>query len=254
MTKSIAAMLLAFILTTNSPATGSPLHKAALEGDLQEIEQLLTSGAVPDAPLKERGNFTPLHFASGKGHTEIVRALLKKGANPNLRNAFHRTPLHYAAMYGHEEIVLLLITHGAQVNAMDLEGHTPLDHARHESHDVALSHLLLTGGKSGLEKIKNNLYSISNQGKGFGIFNVDETDLGQCIYQLEGGYYFFMENIKAGQHLLIKISAFKNEEGTSLTLAQAQKKDWAILTCEKPEPGRANFTLGAQDNNADSNN
>ena len=79
---------------------------------------------------------------------EIVAELLKRGYDPNARNAAGMTPLHYAEKY---VVARLLIEHGADVNAQDLLGNTPLHYA--SSFSVASA---LIGAGASL-KIKNNL-------------------------------------------------------------------------------------------------
>lgn len=45
--------------------------------------------------------FTPLHLAADKGKCEVVRALIKAGANPDIRTPDGATPLYMAAQGGH---------------------------------------------------------------------------------------------------------------------------------------------------------
>mmetsp|Transcript_11638 Transcript_11638/g.17232 ORF Transcript_11638/g.17232 Transcript_11638/m.17232 type:complete len:174 (+) Transcript_11638:2565-3086(+) len=51
--------------------------------------------------------FTPLHYASGKGHLSIVRRLLDAGASPFVSDAKRYTPFHYAARNGHVDVASL---------------------------------------------------------------------------------------------------------------------------------------------------
>ena len=53
----------------------------------------------------------------------------------------------YAAIKGHKEIVKLLIAKGADVNAKNGSGETPLDYADTKTADVLRKH----GGKTGEE-------------------------------------------------------------------------------------------------------
>lgn len=78
----------------------------------------------------------------------IVRELLKRGYDPNARNAAGMTPLHYAenSLAAH-----LLIKYGADVNAQDLLGNTPL----HYANKLPVVRALLEAGAS--LKVKNNL-------------------------------------------------------------------------------------------------
>ncbi|RTE79518.1 hypothetical protein BHE90_005979 [Fusarium euwallaceae] len=60
---------------------------------------------------------TPLAFAAGTGHVEIVKLLLKHGANPNPARwrEIQQTPLSVAAGRGNYEIAKILIEAGADV-------------------------------------------------------------------------------------------------------------------------------------------
>lgn len=60
-----------------------------------------------------------------KGHPAIVHAFLKKGSNPNTRDANGGTALHWAASRGNAEIARLLLDAGADPSATDGDGNTP---------------------------------------------------------------------------------------------------------------------------------
>jgi len=63
-----------------------------------------------------------------------VKKLLKKGANPNVRDEDGYTPLHNAALWGHVDVVRLLLEHGADPSIRNRGGKTPLDVARWSGH------------------------------------------------------------------------------------------------------------------------
>ena len=46
---------------------------------------------------KNRYGWTPLHHVATKGHTEIVKSLIEKGAAVNAKNEDGWTPLHYSS-------------------------------------------------------------------------------------------------------------------------------------------------------------
>lgn len=60
-------------------------------------------------------------YACASGHEEVVRVLLKAGADVSLHNENGHTPLMEAASAGHVGIAKLLVEHGAQVNAHSAE-------------------------------------------------------------------------------------------------------------------------------------
>ena len=76
------------------------------------------------------GGYTALMLAAGFGHTETVNALLKAGANANIRKKYDDgiTALMWAALNGHTETVNALIEAGAD-DLTDNNGKTALMHA-----------------------------------------------------------------------------------------------------------------------------
>ena len=73
----------------------------------------------------------PTHLAAQRGEADILRALLRKGADANLR-AQGSTPLHEAAKAKHLACAKLLLVHGADPKAKDADGHYPQYYARKE--------------------------------------------------------------------------------------------------------------------------
>jgi len=120
-----------------------PLHVAASEGDLREVQKQVVSkkanvnGKVKDGRPEFIG-FTPLHFAAFRAQTRVAAYLLSKDANPNLPDAKGKTPLHWAAQYNQRTIVELLLKHGGQVNAQDKARKKPIDLTTDERIEVIL--------------------------------------------------------------------------------------------------------------------
>lgn len=98
---------------------------AAHRGDLNGVRELLDqdpSLANRNSPYNSHylGCGSPLRNAAAKGHIEIVKLLLERGADPNLPQEGIAPQGHalYAAVYnGHFEIAKLLLENGAQPNA-----------------------------------------------------------------------------------------------------------------------------------------
>jgi ankyrin repeat protein len=84
-----------------------PLASAAAEGDLARVRFLLKIGASPNAEGVDNV-YTALTGAADAGHTEIVRLLLQKGADPFLKDGEGQTAMECAKRNGHNEIVRLL--------------------------------------------------------------------------------------------------------------------------------------------------
>lgn len=72
---------------------------------------------------------TPLAAAVFKGRTDIVKALVKAKANPNIADTNGSTPLHYAIIIRNEEMIKILIEAKADINFEDKRGNSALDYA-----------------------------------------------------------------------------------------------------------------------------
>ena len=70
--------------------------------------------------------YTPLHRSSYNNHIQVMRHLLKYGADVSARTSDGWTPLHCAAKWGHIEAVDLLLNCGADINAVSNGGNTAL--------------------------------------------------------------------------------------------------------------------------------
>ena len=92
------------------------LLSAAGKGDAAAVATILDEHP---GLINERGTLpansglrTALHF--GSGHEAVVRTLLERGADPNIRDeGDHAFPIHFAAERGDLTVVRLLIEHGA---------------------------------------------------------------------------------------------------------------------------------------------
>src|SRR5262245_39718203 len=97
---------------------------AASVGDLGRVRELLDA----DPSLANRvseyvtyyiGSGAPLKNAAARGHLEVVKLLLERGADPNLPEegiAPHGHALYSAVYNGHYEIARVLLEHGAYPN------------------------------------------------------------------------------------------------------------------------------------------
>lgn len=87
-----------------------------------------------------------LHQAAHRGDVAQVRALLRRGVDPDARDSYGGTALHAAMFQGNVEVVELLIAHGFDVNAIGpRNGYTPL-HDAVWANNVAAARLLLKHG------------------------------------------------------------------------------------------------------------
>ena len=59
---------------------------------------------APSIPPYILGGLIPLHNACSFGHAEVVRLLLRHGADANARDNWNYTPLHEAAVKGKVDV------------------------------------------------------------------------------------------------------------------------------------------------------
>lgn len=72
-------------------------YECAAEGDLECLEEILDSGRVGVNDVDVDG-FTALMVAAAEGHRDVLRALLRRGADVVVRtHELHSTALHFAA-------------------------------------------------------------------------------------------------------------------------------------------------------------
>lgn len=88
------------------------LFEAAKSGDVAAATAAIADGA--DANARTRYGATALAFAAERGHVEMVRFLLKEGADPNVVDDFYKSsPIVWAMMNDRPEVVIALIEGGA---------------------------------------------------------------------------------------------------------------------------------------------
>jgi ankyrin repeat protein len=102
----------------------TPLHRAAEGGSAEIARFLVAHGANVNAT--DRGGVTPLHISSSEDHLAVAEFLVASGADVNARVKDGSTPLHIAAHAGNLDVVEFLVTHGAEMNARGEGGLTPL--------------------------------------------------------------------------------------------------------------------------------
>lgn len=118
------------------------LYFATEFNQIKNVEKALKCGADPDTVFIDTDSQTVLHIAAFRGYTDIVRLLLRKGANPNASDVQEFTPLHFAAANGHMTIVTLLLLYHADSNPINFRVYTPLHFAAKEGHTEIVKILL----------------------------------------------------------------------------------------------------------------
>ena len=152
------------------------LVQAVMSGHLETVNYLLSKGVDPDTAC-QHGHLA-LYLAAFRGHCDVVKALLVKGAainesralivaslagsleivelllahgaDPNIQTQHDGyTALHWAARCGRPDIVIALLNKGASLNKGNLYGNTALNLAACNGHTDTVKALLLRGAGLG---------------------------------------------------------------------------------------------------------
>ncbi len=113
------------------------LISATEQGDIDTINRIIQEGGDLDILDTGQDKYTAVHFAAWDAQNEVLKVLIKAGANPDILGADSRTPIHLAAANGRIEAVKILIDAGVDINRRVLQyneyhseaGGTPLREA-----------------------------------------------------------------------------------------------------------------------------
>jgi len=129
------------------PQQWTRLHQVARKGRAGRAAVLVAAGA--DVNARDKHGRTALYWASERGHTAVVTALLAcPGVNMNAAEEVNGvTPLGQASYHGHTAIVTaLLACPGVYASAADVDGWTPLYWASYHGHTAVVAALLAHPG------------------------------------------------------------------------------------------------------------
>lgn len=133
----------------------TPLMQAAEGGNLDEVSVLVGRGTDVNIAIRPWGH-TALMLATGRGHLEIVRTLLKAGANPNAVAFGHGGVPGWAWMFAMNrcnkhwrEMTEAMLAAGVELNPKTIYP-SPLGHAIHEDDVVIIETLLKKGANPNL--------------------------------------------------------------------------------------------------------
>jgi ankyrin repeat protein len=152
------------------------VQEAAAMGDLHRMEAILAEEPRAFDAFSGDG-FQPLGYAAFFGHTQMVRLLVSRGADLNVRarNPLATMPLHAALAHGHKEIARFLIENGADVND-EGGGWTPMHYCAYNG-DVETARLLLSRGAQPRANGEGRTPADFAREKGFSDFAAQVFDL-----------------------------------------------------------------------------
>ncbi|XP_053557650.1 ankyrin repeat domain-containing protein 27 [Bombina bombina] len=130
----------------------TPLHIAAICGQAQFIDLLVSKGAAVNAT--DYHGSTPLHLSCQKGYQTITLLLLHYKSCPDIQDNNGNTPLHLACTYGHEDCVKALVyydVHSCRMDTGNEKGDTALHIAARWGYQGIIEVLLQNGARTDLE-------------------------------------------------------------------------------------------------------
>ena len=144
------------------PKRFSSLHVSSYWGLVKIVRILLDKGL--DVNIRDSYGATPLQVAARDGHEPVVKLLLDNKADIITENNRGETALYWAARNGHKTVVRLLLERGAVVSTRDNEGWNALDWAVLEGNSEIVKQLLEQGVDAENDGRNNALYLAAWEG------------------------------------------------------------------------------------------
>lgn len=119
-----------------------PLHYAILHNDFGNVQNHLKQGNRATINSVDSYQITPLHLAAINGNIRIAQFLLAHGANANAEDINGNSPLHVALGNKNSELAQLLVIYGADHNQKNDLNKTPLQLPCHSFQEVMAKEFL----------------------------------------------------------------------------------------------------------------
>jgi len=161
------------------------LYEEAKNGDVAQVESLISRGADVNWVNQKYLNWTPLIAAAFHGKSEAAKVLIESGADMNQTNIFGQTPLWLAASNGNE-VVEVLIEARADLNKVDNLAETPIQRAARMGRMETVKKLMDAGAN--IKNSKSNSwgeadYRLESSHSQIDIATVFKKRLGCELYQ-----------------------------------------------------------------------
>ena len=101
----------------------TPLMIASIEGNLPLVKVLV----LKHKALIDHISWTPLHYACAKGQFDVAQFLIANGATVDSMSLGNTTPLMMAVQSGNDQLVKLLLDKGADLQLRNSNGLTAID-------------------------------------------------------------------------------------------------------------------------------
>ncbi|TAL27640.1 MAG: hypothetical protein EPN97_16815 [Alphaproteobacteria bacterium] len=119
------------------PNKGQPLQRAVENNNYEIAEALVKAGADPQ--VKMRSNWRAIHYAAQYGAEDLMKTLLEQEGDVNVQNGGGSTALHLAIAQGQTDIVKMLLDKGARIDIEDAYGKTAYRTATERSNNQIIN-------------------------------------------------------------------------------------------------------------------
>lgn len=136
------------LMNMDQHLTDTNIINAAANGYIEVVKYLIKQGA--DVNAQDKDGKTALHYAAANGHVDAVKCLIEQGVEVNAAESKNRrTALHYAVANGSLELLRYLLENllekGSDVDVKDKHGISPLRYAVAKGNSAVVSILLKYG-------------------------------------------------------------------------------------------------------------
>lgn len=130
LTISSLIILLLFVVTAfgQTKPKADELHKELKNGNVEKVKEIIENDITLLESQNPRGS-TPLMLAAADGQKDLLKYIIKKGADVNKANTYGNTALHYTAWESKTEMFKLLVEQGAKLNVENSRGQNPLHYS-----------------------------------------------------------------------------------------------------------------------------
>ncbi len=212
--------------TPKDKAGWTALHHAAALGHAEIVKVLVRCGADKNA-VDPRTGETPLHKAILHGRMQCVRYL--EGADVSIKTPGGKPLIQVAAMEGYSGIFQWLIEQGADYKMVDANGWTLLHHAAANDHLSIVRVLVTTLGVDLQVKDKEGRRPVQvahdDQVRSFlrkRMLSAVDAEVGQAI-EREQSSLVNLQSANSQGDLLSSTKGQENEHGTATQVSQASR-------------------------------
>jgi ankyrin repeat protein len=144
MKQKLLAALLLVIAAAQFGCAGSGLSRAAVNGDLIEVQNRVQAGEKVNEI--DKWGWTALMWSVYYGNFPVTKYLLDNGADPNIKTQDSygnylpgTTALILAASYGHDDAIAALLAKKADATVADRKGKKAIDYAKEYEFDKCVA-------------------------------------------------------------------------------------------------------------------